>query len=84
MAGDTWCQKLQVFRFETGPLCNSGEHPWTDFLIIMKCKYKIRPAGTKQRTRGTCLSFNDPTDAKKCGQNGPARVLDHSLMRPQR
>jgi hypothetical protein len=34
----------EVVLCQTGPLCDPGQHPRTDFFIIMKCENEVRPA----------------------------------------
>ena len=56
---------LQVLRPKPCPFCDSGEHSWAKFLVVMKSKYKIRPPLAGKRAVGACLTFNGPTRAKK-------------------
>ncbi len=39
-----WSQSSEVVRFQTGPLCDSGEHLGTDFFVIVKRENEVRPA----------------------------------------
>ena len=38
---------LQIFGMKTGVLCNAREHAWANFLAVMKCEDKVRPANSR-------------------------------------
>src|SRR5262249_38390114 len=76
--------KLQVFRIEPRPFCNSRKHSRTNLLIIMKRKHKIGPASTGECTMRAGLALDDPADAKKRGQHKSgtrARPLAHAAAK---
>ena len=60
---------LQVLRLKPCPFCNSGEHSWAKFLVVMKSKDKVRPPLPGKRAVGACLTFNGPTHARKRRQD---------------
>jgi hypothetical protein len=48
MAAFLSCPVLQIVRREARVLCNTGEHPWADFLSVVEGEDKIRIALSTQ------------------------------------
>src|SRR5437588_5917241 len=71
---------LQIAGLQSSALANASEHPWADFIVVMK---RERPASWGARARGGAagLALDRPANAQKSGENAPSlrsRPLAHN------
>ena len=62
----------EVLRPQTRPASNSGQHPWTDLLAIVKGENKVGPSGASQNPMGSSgLPLDLPADPQQGRQDQP-------------
>ena len=68
---------LHVFWLQAGPLCDSGQHPRTNFIRVVECKHKVGPARTNKNAMGPALAFNRPADPQEGRKHLPPFAARH-------
>jgi hypothetical protein len=71
-------QQLQICRRQAGPSSDSGQHPWSNFLVVVEGEHEVRPAVTRERSVRSRLWLDAPADAEKGCQNA-LRVIAERL-----
>src|SRR5215207_1204599 len=61
--------RLQILGPKTGPLCDSGEHPRTDFDGFMEGEDVIGPTLAREGAMRTALALEAPADAEQGGED---------------
>jgi hypothetical protein len=62
-------QPLQISRCQAGPSSDPGQHPWSNFLVVVEGEHEVRPAITRECSVRSRLSLDAPADAEKGSQN---------------
>src|SRR5262249_31195765 len=65
------CATLEVFSSQPGALGDPGQHPRTNFRVVMKSEDKIRPSSPSQNTVGAHRPLDPPANAQERGKNSP-------------
>ena len=66
---ERWLWRLQVLGCKAGPSSNSSQHPRSDFIVVVKGEYEVRPAVAGECLVRSGLSLDAPADAKKGRQD---------------
>ena len=54
---------LEIFRRETGVLCNALQHVWADLITFVEREYEIRPAFSRHCFVRARLPFDTPANS---------------------